>query len=423
MSRSHVRVWIGAVLAGGAACGIAGAAGIPPAAGDVAGTPPPARLSGSPPAGFAQALAPLAFTFPRDHGPHPLFRQEWWYVTGNLDTSTGQRVGFELTFFRFALAPGGAPVAAQPALSGGATPLSSSAWRTRQLYMAHFAVTDVATGRFRFARKLSREALALAGAQAVPFKVWIDDWSLEAAAAEADRAAAPASGAAWRLRATQPGYELELTLQPLIAPVLNGEAGFSRKSAEPGDATYYYSIPRLAVQGRLVRDGHPVTLQGLAWFDREWGSGELGAREVGWDWFALQLNDGATLMFYALRNRDGTRDRHSAGTWVEPSGASRPLTEEEVALDVLDHWRNEEGFRYPSSWRIRVPSLSLEVSVRPVLADQEIRSTPTYWEGAVDVSGTRAGAAVAGRGYVELVGYAAERSPARATGAHAVLGR
>ena len=411
MGRSHARVWIGAALAAGVACAIGGAAG----------TPPPARLSGSVPAGFAQALAPLAFTFPRDHGPHPLFRQEWWYVTGYLDTSTGQRVGFELTFFRFALAP--VPEAAQPALSGGATPPPFSAWRTRQIYMAHFAVTDVATGRFRFARKLSREALALAGAQAVPFKVWIDDWSLEAAAADADHGAAPASEVAWRLRAAQPGYELELTLQPLTAPVLNGEAGFSRKSAEPGDATYYYSIPRLAVQGRLVRDGRPVALQGLAWFDREWGSGALGAREVGWDWFALQLNDGATLMFYALRNRDGTRDRHSAGTWVEPSGASRALTDEEVAIDVLDHWSNAQRSRYPSSWRIRVPSLSLEVSVRPVLADQEIRSTPSYWEGAVDVSGTRAGAAVAGRGYVELVGYAAERSSTRATGAHAVLDR
>jgi predicted secreted hydrolase len=412
MGRGHARVWIGAALAGGVACAIAGAAGTPP---------PPARLPGRLPAGFAQALAPLAFTFPRDHGPHPLFRQEWWYVTGNLDTSTGQRVGFELTFFRFALAP--VPEAAQPARSGGAAPPPFSAWRTRQIYMAHFAVTDVATGRFRFARKLSREALALAGAQAAPFKVWIDDWSLQAAAADADRGAAPASDVAWRLRAAQPGYELELTLQPLTAPVLNGEAGFSRKSAEPGDATYYYSIPRLAVQGRLVRDGRPVTLHGLAWFDREWGSGELGAREVGWDWFALQLNDGATLMFYALRNRDGTRDRHSAGTWVEPSGASRPLTDEEVAIDVLDHWSNAQRSRYPSSWRIRVPSLSLEVSVRPVLADQEIRSTPTYWEGAVDVSGTRAGAAVAGRGYVELVGYAAERSSTRATGAHAVLDR
>ncbi|TLZ22239.1 MAG: carotenoid 1,2-hydratase [Gammaproteobacteria bacterium] len=418
MGRGHARIPIGAALAAGVACAMAGGAASTPQAGGFA-----------PAGGFAQALSPRAFAFPRDHGPHREFRQEWWYVTGNLEAATGERFGFELTFFRFALAPGAAPDAAPDAppdaapdaaqrpVSGVATPPPSSAWRTRQIYMAHFALTDVAAGRFRFARKLSREALALAGAQAAPFRVWIDDWSLEAASG------ATVSGATWTLRAAQPGYEVDLVLEPLTPPVLNGEAGFSRKSAEPGDASFYYSIPRLEVGGRLVRDNHPVAVRGLAWLDREWGSGALGAREVGWDWFALQLNDGATLMFYALRNRDGTRDRHSAGTWVEPSGASRPLTSEEVAIDVLDHWSNARGTRYPSSWRIRVPSLSLEVGVRPVLADQEFRSAPTYWEGAVDVSGTRGRAGIAGRGYVELVGYAAERSSPRATGAKALLGR
>jgi predicted secreted hydrolase len=395
MGPRHARIPLGAALAAAAAWAIAGGAAPTPQAG-----------------GFAQALSPLALAFPRDHGPHPEFRQEWWYVTGNLEAPSGERFGFELTFFRFALAPEAAPARAGVPQPAAAPP--SSAWRTRQIYLAHFAVTDVATGRFRFARKLSRAALALAGAQAVPFRVWIDDWSLEAPSS---------SDAAWTLRAAQPGYELELSLEPLSVPVLNGEAGFSRKSAEPGNATYYYSIPRLAVRGRLVRDSHPVAVQGLAWFDREWGSGDLGAREVGWDWFALQLNDGATLMFYALRNRDGTRDRHSAGTWVEPSGASRPLSNGDVAIEVLEHWSNAQGSRYPSSWRIRAPSLSLEVSVRPVLADQEIRGAATYWEGAVDVGGTRAGAAVAGRGYVELVGYAAERSSAGTTGAQALLGR
>ena len=410
MGRRHARIPIGAVLAAGVACAMAGGAGFTPKAGGSAQA-----------GGFAQALSPRAFAFPRDHGPHREFRQEWWYVTGNLEAATGERFGFELTFFRFALAPGAAPDAAPDAaqrpVSGVATPPPSSAWRTRQIYMAHFALTDVAAGRFRFARKLSREALALAGAQAAPFRVWIDDWSLEAASGAA------VTGATWTLRAAQPGYEVDLVLEPLTPPVLNGEAGFSRKSAEPGDASFYYSIPRLEVRGRLVRDNHPIDVRGLAWFDREWGSGALRAREVGWDWFALQLNDGATLMFYALRNRYGTRERHSAGTWVEPSGASRPLTSEDVAIDVLDHWSNARGTRYPSSWRIRVPSLSLEVGVRPVLADQEFRSTPTYWEGAVDVSGTRGGAGIAGRGYVELVGYAAERSSARATGAKALLGR
>src|SRR5256886_551345 len=188
--------------------------------------------------------------------------------------------------------------------------------------MAHFAITDVQRQRFRFAHKLSRRVLFRSGAQAAPLHVWIDDWSLEGAtagptAAGAEGAAEAVFAAPWRLRAAQPGYELELTLQAQAPPVLNGEAGLSRKSGEPGDATYYYSIPRLTVRGRLIREGHPLGLHGLAWLDREWGSGGLSAPEVGWDWFALQLNDGTALMFYALRDRDDTRDPHSAGTWVE----------------------------------------------------------------------------------------------------------
>ncbi len=270
-------------------------------------------------------------------------------------------------------------------------------------------------GRFRFAQKLSRAALGLAGAQTLPLRVWIDDWSLEAATA------GPAQQ--WSLRATQPGYVLELTLQAAAPPVLNGDAGLSRKSGEPSAATYYYSMPRLPVYGRLIREGHPLRLQGLAWLDREWGSGGLGAQQVGWDWFALQLNDGSALMFYALRDRDDSRDPHSAGTWVEAAGGSRPLSNEEVRIEVTDHWSNAQGTRYPARWRIRVPALALEVSVRPVLADQELLTTPDYWEGAVDVRGTRAGRNIAGRGYVELVGYAPERGTRHDSGAHARLDR
>ncbi len=383
MRRSRARAMTRLAITGAAACAMVSAA-----------PPPTQRSVGSDaaPAGFAQALAPWSFAFPRDHGPHPQFRQEWWYVSGNLDAASGERLGFELTFFRFALQPEPGP-APEPA---------ASAWRARQIYLAHFAITDVSAGRFRFAQKLSREALGLAGAQTLPLRVWIDDWSLEAATA-----GPPAQE--WSLRAAQPGYVLELTLQAAAPPVLNGDAGLSRKSGEPSAATYYYSMPRLAVRGRLIREGHPLRLQGLAWLDREWGSGALSAQQAGWDWFALQLNDGTALMFYALRDRDDTRDQHSAGTWVEASGRSRPLSNDEMTIEVADHWSNAQGTRYPALWRMRVPALALAVSVRPVLADQELRTTPQYWEGAVDVSGTRAGQNIAGRGYVELVGYAPER--------------
>jgi predicted secreted hydrolase len=346
--------------------------------------------------GFAQADAPRRFEFPADHGPHPAFRQEWWYVTGNLEAASGERFGFELTFFRFALTPPGAQ-APDPA---------SSRWRAREIYMAHFAITDVARARFRYAEKLSRGALGLAGAQGAPLAVWIDDWSLTAAA-----------GQPWRISAALPGYDLELTLEPQQAPVLNGAGGLSRKAAEASAASYYYSVPRLAVRGHLVRDGANLDVRGLAWLDREWGSGGLGAREVGWDWFALQLDDGSALMFYALRDAGGTRDPYSAGTFIAADGSTQALASADVSLATQGEWRNPDGVRYPAAWRITVPRLSLDVRVRPLLADQELLTHPPYWEGAVEVSGTRSGNALGGRGYVELTGYAQERMPGIASGA------
>ena len=338
---------------------------------------------------FAAALEPRSFEFPRDHGPHPAFRQEWWYFTGNLAATDGQRFGFELTFFRVALVP--------PADE----PVEASAWRTREIYVAHFAVTDVARKRFRFQQKLSRAALGLAGAQSGPLHVWLADWSLEESAA--------GNGGRWKLHAAQPGYAIDLALEPQSAPVLNGDAGLSRKSEQPADATYYYSVPRLAVSGRLVRDGEPLELHGLAWLDREWGSGGLGPRQAGWDWFGLQLDDGSALMFYALRDKDGARDGHSAGTFVAADGTTRALANTDVSIAVGGNWRNRSGERYPAAWRIRVPALALDLTVHPALADQELRTTPPYWEGAVDVSGERGGETLRGRGYVELVGYAQER--------------
>jgi predicted secreted hydrolase len=191
-----------------------------------------------------------------------------------------------------------------------------------------------------------------------------------------------------------------------MQPVLNGEQGLSRKASERGAASYYYSIPRVAVRGKLSRAGVSSEVQGLAWLDREWGSGSLGANEQGWDWFALQLQDGSSFMFYAMRNRDGTRDSHSAGTWVDSAGRVQALSTDQVMIDVSDHWVSPRGGRYPSRWRVRVPAVGLDVEVRPVLANQELGTKPRYWEGAVDVSGAREGHSASGRGYVELVGYA-----------------
>src|SRR5215831_4231003 len=204
----------------------------------IAAPPAVASSSGSPStSGFAEALEPRHFEFPRDHGPHPDFRLEWWYVTGNLDAAGGERFGFELTFFRVALVPATpvtTPTAGSPAVPSGEL---ASAWRTREIYVAHFAVTDVARRRFRSEQKLSRAALGLAGSEAEPLHVWLDDWALKATG----------DGTGWQLHATQPGYSLDLVLEPQSAPMLNGKAGLSRKSDRAADATYYYSIPRLEI--------------------------------------------------------------------------------------------------------------------------------------------------------------------------------
>jgi predicted secreted hydrolase len=339
-------------------------------------------LAPAAPQEFAFAESPRAFDFPRDHGPHREFRHEWWYLTGHLDAADGERFGFELTFFRYALG------ARAQAASG------TSRWRADQVYVAHFAITDVRRDRFHFAERRDREALELAGARAEPLRVWLQDWVLES------------DGSRWHLAAGDADYALRLDLRAASAPILNGDAGLSRKSAGPGAASYYYSIPVLTAEGTLTRGAQSQDVRGTAWLDREWGSGALAADQEGWDWFALQLEDGRALMFYALRKRGGARDPFSAGTWVDANGTTRALASGDVGIEVLDRWESPRGGTYPARWRLRVQSLALDLELAPVIADQELGTTPRYWEGAVEVIGLQNGRKIGGRGYVELTGYA-----------------
>jgi predicted secreted hydrolase len=389
MKLAPLLLWVLASIAG---CG--GASTSAPSRADEDSQHTPAAMSpldvlrGGPGAsdeGFARAVAIRPFEFPQDHGPHPQYRDEWWYVTGHLSTPHGVPFGFQLTFFRIGLLP---PAAASARVA-------QSHWRTGQIYVAHFAITDIERGQFHSTQRFARDALGLAGAQAAPFRVWLGGWSLGDAGAPG----------AWTLRAQDDAYALRLTLRPLDPPVLNGDQGLSVKSDAPGSASYYYSIPRLEARGQLIRAGRTLPVNGLAWVDREWGSGSLGPHERGWDWFGLQFADGSALMFYSLRDDGGARDPHSAGTWIAPDGTVRPLASDEVRIEVEDHWKSPRGGIYPSRWRLRVSSLALDVRATPVLADQELDTTPRYWEGDVNTSGTKDGRAISGQGYVELVGY------------------
>jgi len=337
-------------------------------------------------AGFARAIEPREFDFPRDHGPHPKFRNEWWYVTGNLDGSERQRFGFELTFFRFSLTPGD-------------TSVFDSAWQTNQVYIAHFAITDAASNKFHVAQRYARGSAGLAGAQSIPFKVWMDDWSLAEIDSKRDTVH-------WNLHAADPGFSLDLDLSAMKQPVLNGHNGLSQKSDAVGNASYYYSLTRLQSDGTLRLGDQQYSVTGLSWLDREWGSSALSSDQRGWDWFALQLSDGSELMFYNIRRNDNSADSHSAGTLVGPDGKTSYLRQQDVSIVVTDSWNSPRGGTYPAGWTIDVPSQGMSLEVRPVLDDQELLTTVRYWEGAVDVDGVRGEQVLSGRGYVELTGYA-----------------
>ena len=346
------------------------------------------ELLGSGNAGsFARAVTPRTFEFPADHGPHPAFRTEWWYFTGNLSGSgaaAARDFGYQLTFFRSALDDDPAP--------------RRSAWATSQAYMAHFALAAPGApggGFFSFER-FARGAGGLAGAEVGPFRVWLEDWS----------AAGGDDIPPLRLRAATPQVAIDLDLSPGKPPVLQGDRGLSRKGREPGNASYYYSLTRMPTRGRISLAGESFEVSGLSWMDREWSTSSLDEGVVGWDWFSLQLDDGRDLMAYQLRRQDGSADPLSAGSLVAADGQASALAVTDYRIERLADWRSPaSGRTYPASWRLTLPAERLELEIEPLLSDQELRHSFVYWEGAVRVSGTAAGAPIGGRGYVELTGY------------------
>jgi len=334
-------------------------------------------------AGFARAIKPRKFTFPTDHGAHNPYRTEWWYFTGNLKNPDGRKFGYELTFFRFALSPD--------------MHESRSVWRTNQLYMAHLTLTDVKENRFYTDERFSRAGNGLAGAAGDKYQVWLYDWS----ATTQGKTDFPL-----RLRAKSDQFAIDLLLNTQKHPVLQGEQGLSRKSAEPGNASYYYSYTRLPTQGIISVAGVNHTITGNSWMDREWSTSSLSKEQSGWDWFALQFSDDSELMFYRLRRKDGRPDSNSAGSLVLPDSTKVALTLPDVTIKPLANWRSpHSGITYPSQWRLSVPSRHIDVEIASLINDQELNVSYRYWEGAVSIEGTKNGKAISGRGYVELAGY------------------
>ena len=322
--------------------------------------------------------------FPRDHGAHPDYRTEWWYLTGLVEDEKGNRFGVQVTFFRQGTDP------AQPK-SG------ESVLRARQILAGHLAVADLGRGEFRHAERLRRTAGGLAGAATHDLSVWLDSWRL-------DRRADGSLHVRADDRRTALGLDLEL--EPTRPLVMHGDAGRSQKGPGAGNASVYLSWTRLAARGALTIDGRSLDVEGRFWFDHEWGSSQLGPGVNGWDWFSLRLDDGSDLMVYRLRMENGAPSPHSSGTLRRPDGSLRRLGVDDVVLDVLEQWRSPATDAvYPSSWRLAVPSAAIDLRVQPLLVEAEVdgrRSTGViYWEGPVSASGSHRG-----EGYVELTGYA-----------------
>jgi predicted secreted hydrolase len=344
-----------------------------------------AEAMGSDTTGYRRATEVRPFQFPADHGPHPGYKTEWWYATGNLSGPEGVReqpYGYELTIFRLGLTPpDAAPDSVRP-----------SDWRTNQLYMAHFAVTDGASETFHSFERFQRGGAGLAGAQATPFRVWLDNWSMTGL----DGAAFP-----MELRAQEDGVGVNLTLRPTKPRVLQGDRGLSQKGPGTGNASYYYSYTRLDTDGTLVLNGDTLNVSGESWMDREWSTSALGPEQEGWDWFSLQLDDGRDLMYYQLRRTDGTPSSFSEGVLVGPEGETRTLGRADVEIKVLDRWTSPDGTHtYPVEWTLRVPDENIDLTVTPYMPNQELDVSVRYWEGAVEVEGS-----ASGRGYVEMTGY------------------
>lgn len=332
---------------------------------------------------WKQAQPGYHYNFPRDYFNHPDFQTEWWYYTGNVKSADGHRFGFELTFFR----------------QGVARDANRSAWHIDDLYMAHLALSDVNGHRFYHDERINRAGPGIAGIDERTGMIWNGNWQVQMA------------NSTQHLQATSETFSIQLDLASAKPPVIQGQDGISRKAAGAGHASHYISLTRLAASGNLRVNGQTLRVEGSAWMDHEFFSDSMDPTESGWDWVSLQLDDNTEVMLYRLRHRDGSVDPFSSGSYVDAQGRTQFLSLRDFRMTPSGRTWTSPQTRgaYPIQWHITIPRLGLEADVSSPLADQELASSlgPSYWEGAIDVNGTRFGAAIHGVGYLEMTGYSA----------------
>lgn len=315
--------------------------------------------------GFAIPRPDRPFAFPIDHGAHPDYRIEWWYVTANLETASGEPRGIQWTLFRSALEP-----------------RRGEGWESPQIWMGHAALTMPAT--HRYAELFARDGIGQAGVEPQPFAAWIDDWEM---------AGPTLSDVTLRANGEDFSYDLQLSATGPFVP--QGERGYSVKSQD-GQASYYYSQPFYEVTGTITLDGVTEEVTGTAWLDREWSSQLLSEDQTGWDWFSLNLDDGTRVMAFQLR---GARGAYNSGTWIRPDGTPRPLPPEALRFTPLE-MAEVAGRDVPVRWRVEIPEEGLDVEVDALNPQSWMGTLFSYWEGPVRIEGSHAG-----RGYLEMTGY------------------
>lgn len=337
---------------------------------------------------YKKALPGYKFSFPRDHASHEEFKTEWWYYTGHLKSEDGDKYGYELTFFRSGVSPSQREQAKSRAQQNAHS----------NVYLAHFAISDIKNKKFYFYEKLTRSGLSLGTASKTVLHVYNDGWRVDEA------------GDAMMLTADSEKNGIKLLLSSKKPPIIHGKNGVSQKADCIGCASHYYSLTRMDTRGLLFIDGKEKRVTGTSWMDHEFGSNQLTEEQTGWDWFSLQLSDNTELMLYIMRKKDGSLDKNSSGTIIGADGKTEHLSLSQFKITAKNKWSSPKSRGvYPMNWDVEVPSKQIKLQVNSDFEQQELvtkRSTDvTYWEGSSTITGTKMGKPITGEGYVEMTGY------------------
>ncbi len=333
---------------------------------------------------FRKALDKRIFQFPDDFKPKTDFRNEWWYFTGNLETKDGRQFGYQFTIFRNSLSM---------------KKTYQNIWESNEIYMSHFAISDIEKNKFYSFEKISRALYPLAGFDSLDQKINVENSYFTF------NYNPQTNLTNFEINAIADDIELALSLESQKPIVLQGDEGLSRKSGTIGNASYYFSITKLKTTGKIKINDQEFFITGSSWFDREWSTSSLDSNQNGWDWFSLQLDNNYEIMFYALRRNDGSFDEFSSGTIIDPEGKKQRITIDQIQLLVTDYWKSPDGRKYPSGWIMKIPEQNLNLEITPTIKNQEHRLSFRYWEGAVKIKGKLKGKDLNGIGYVELTGY------------------